>query len=414
SRAKAKKGGINMIQREIYMQQIRPFIDKNIVKILTGMRRAGKSIMLDLIKQELQEKGIEQTRILSINFESKMYDFTRSEDETYNFVKNFVQKNNSKTYIFFDEIQELPGFEKLVNSCLIDFDCDIYLTGSNANLLSSEFATYLAGRYVEFKIYPFSYGEVIDFYHQQGGDVDKNEVFNQYILKGGMPFIYEAQLDENSAMQYLQDIYDSIIVKDIATRNSIRDIDLLKRILQYFILNIGNTFSASNIIKYLKNEQRKISSETIYNYISYCKTACLLQTVARDDIIGKEILKFQEKIYLTDHGVRQALFGDNMAQINAVLENIVYVELLRRGYEVTIGKNGNKEVDFIAKKGKEKCYIQVSYLLASEETVEREFSVLESIDDNFPKYVVSMDEINRGRNGIENINIKKFLLMEKY
>lgn len=399
-----------MIKRELYMSRIRPFINKDIVKVLTGIRRSGKSVMLELIKDELRSQGISDRQFLSVNFESKDRDFINSLDSTYTYIKEFSSKINSKIYLFFDEIQELDGWETMINSCMIDFDADIYITGSNAKLLSGELATYLGGRYVEFKIYPFSFKEVMDIIPQK----NPTEAFQMYLTRGGMPFLYQFPIDEKSAMQYLSDIYDSIILKDIATRNKIRDIGLLKRIIQFFIANIGNTFSAANITKYLKSEMRSVSTETIYNYIDYCKTACFLHMVKREDVIGKKILQFQEKIFIADHGIREAIYGNNMRDINQTLENIVYMDLLRRGYTVTIGRNNSCEIDFVASLGKEKIYVQVTYLLATEETVEREFSVLETIPDNYPKYVVSMDEIDRGRNGIKHVNIRDFLLIEKY
>lgn len=399
-----------MINRELYMSRIRPFINQDIVKVLTGIRRSGKSVMLELIQDELSLQGIPDKQFLTVNFESKNNTFSNSLDDIYAYIKDFSSKISGKMYLFFDEIQELEGWETMVNSCLIDFDADIYITGSNAKLLSGELATYLGGRYVEFKIYPFSFKEVLDIIPEK----NPSEVFQTYLTKGGMPFLYQFPIDEKSAMQYLNDIYDSIILKDIATRNKIRDIELLKRIIRFFIANIGNTFSAANITKYLKSESRSVSTETIYNYIDYCKTACFLHMVPREDIIGKKVLKFQEKIYIADHGFREAVYGNNMRDINQTLENIVYMELLRRGYQVRIGKNNNKEIDFVASLGKQKLYVQVTYLLATEETVEREFAVLETIPDNYPKYVVSMDEIDRGRSGIKNVNIRDFLLMEHW
>lgn len=399
-----------MIKRELYMAKIRPFIDKPVVKVLTGIRRCGKSVMLELIQNELKGMGIRKSQMVSINFESKAVDYVKSSELTYEHIKELASKTDSKLYLFLDEIQELHDWETMINSCMIDFDVDIYITGSNANLLSGELATYLAGRYVEFSIYPFSFKEILDIMP----DTDKNSAFKTYLTRGGMPFLYQFPIDEQGAMQYLNDIYDSIILKDIATRNKIRDIELLKRIIQFFISNIGNTFSASNITKYLKSELRAVSTETIYNYIEYCKSACLLHLVSREDVIGKKLLQFQEKIYIADHGIREALYGSNMRDINQTLENIVYMELLRRDYNITVGKKNNSEIDFVAVKGKEKVYIQVSYLLASDETLEREFSVLENIPDNYPKYVVSMDDIDRGRNGIHHVNIKDFLLMDKF
>ena len=399
-----------MINRELYMSRIRPFINQDIVKVLTGIRRSGKSVMLELIQAELSSQGISEKQFLTLNFESKSNTFINSIDNIYTYIKDFSSKISGKMYLFFDEVQEIEGWEAMVNSCLIDFDADIYITGSNAKLLSGELATYLGGRYVEFKIYPFSFKEVLDIIPGR----NSTEVFQTYLTRGGMPFLYQFKIDEKSAMQYLNDIYDSIILKEIATRNKIRDIELLKRIIQFFIANIGNTFSAANITRYLKSEMRSVSTETIYNYIDYCKTACFLHMVPREDVIGKKLLQFQEKIYIADHGFREAVYGNNRRDINQTLENIVYMELLRRGYQVRIGKNNNNEIDFVASLEKGKIYVQVTYLLATEETVEREFSVLETIPDNYSKYVVSMDEIDRGRNGIKNVNIRDFLLMENY
>lgn len=399
-----------MIKREEYLKKIRPFMSKEIVKILTGIRRCGKSVMLELIKEDLVSQGIKKENLFSVNFETGAVSYVKSLEETYEVVKEFAAKRKEKIYLFFDEIQELPHWEKLINSIMIDFDADIYITGSNAKMLSGELATYLGGRYVEFKIYPFSFAEVL----QMLPDKPEAEVFQTYLTKGGMPFLYQFPFDEISSKQYLCDIYDSIVLKDIVQRNKIRDMEQFKRVLLYFIAEIGHTFSADNIMKYMKSEKRTVSSETLYNYIDYCKTACLIHMAAREDVIGKKLLKFQEKSYLTDHGIREAIYGNNMRDIQQILENIVYMELLRRGYDVYIGKVGQKEVDFVARSGADKCYVQVIYLLANEETVEREFSVLEQIPDNYPKYVVSMDEINRGRNGIKHMNIRKFLLMEHY
>lgn len=399
-----------MIFREQYMSKIRPFMNQPIIKVLTGIRRSGKSVMLELIQKELIQQGINEEFFISINLESKKNPFDITIERIYEYVRTQVTESNHKGYLFFDEIQELDGWETLINAIMIDFSVDIYITGSNAKLLSGELATYLAGRYVEVKIYPFSYKEILSFFPQKS----KQEVFQLYLSRGGMPFLYQFPMDDRSAMQYLNDIYDSIILKDIVTRNKVRDIELLKRMIQFFIANIGNTFSSSNISKYLKNELRSVSTETIYNYIDYCKAACFLHLVQREDLMGKKLLQFQEKIYIADHGIREAVFGNNMRDINQTLENIVYMELLGRGYDVHIGKNANNEVDFVALIGNLRVYIQVSYLLASDETVEREFSALESISDNYPKYVVTMDEIDRSRNGIKHMNIKDFLLMNQF
>lgn len=385
-------------------------MNQPIIKVLTGIRRSGKSVMLELIQEELSNQGINDKLFISINLESKKNPFAVTIDGIYEYVQKSATELKEKIYLFFDEIQELEGWETLINAIMIDFDADIYITGSNAKLLSGELATYLAGRYVEVKVYPFSFKEILGLFPQK----NSAEVFQLYLVRGGMPFLYQFPMDDRSAMQYLNDIYDSIILKDIATRNKVRDVELLKRMIQFFIANIGNTFSSSNISRYLKNELRSVSTETIYNYIEYCKAACFLHLVQREDLMGKKILQFQEKIYIADHGIREAVFGNNMRDINQTLENIVYMELLGRGYDVHIGKKANKEVDFVALMGNSRIYIQVSYLLASDETIEREFSILESIQDNYPKYVVTMDEIDRGRNGIKHMNIRYFLLMEQY
>lgn len=384
-------------------------MDKDVVKVLTGVRRCGKSVMLQLIQEEMLENGVGKEQMLQINFETKAVDYVKDVDASYQAIKEFAEGHSGKSYLFLDEIQELSGWEKMINSCMIDFDVDIYITGSNAYMLSGELATYLGGRYVEFKIYPFSFAEVMEIM----GDKTPAEVFPIYLVRGGMPFLYQFSMDEDGSMQYLEDVYSSIILKDIAQRNRVRDIEQLRRLLLYFISNIGNTFSAGSIMKYLKNEQRSISTETLYNYIDYCQTACLLHLVPREDIMGKRVLQFQEKMYIVDHGFREAIYGSNMRDIDQVLENIVYIELCRRGYRIFVGKADAMEVDFIAMKNTERIYVQVTYLLASEETMEREFGVLEKILDNYPKYVVSMDEIDRGRNGIKHLNIRNFLLSEE-
>jgi len=403
-----------MIQRELYLGKIRPFIDADVVKVFTGIRRCGKTVMLELVREELLQRGVPPSRMLSINFESNADPSANSWDSVYSQVKLLAGKAQGRLYLFLDEVQELEGWERLVNSCMIDFDIDIYITGSNAKMLSGELATYLGGRYVEIKIYPFSFKEVMDNYTQTKTPVDQVQAFARYLVLGGMPFLYSHALDEASAKQYLRDIFNSIILKDIAQRNKIRDIEQLERLILFFIANVGNTFSAASIVRYLKNEKRSLSTETIYNYISYCKEACLLHLLPREDLIGKKPLSFQEKIYLADHGFREALYGNNQRDINQTLENIVYMELLRNGYEVSVGRVGVAEVDFAAQRGGEKLYVQVAYLLADNEIVEREFSPLEAIPDNYPKYVLSMDEVDRSRNGIHHMNIRDFLLEQPW
>ena len=393
------------IERNEYMHQFRPFFHRDIIKVLSGIRRCGKSVMLHLIQDELELEGIPRSSMLSINFESMKDPFVANLKDSYAHIKAFATEHAEKVYLFFDEVQELEGWEKLVNSCMIDFPCDIYITGSNATLLSGELATYLGGRYVEFSIFPLSFKEVLPVLGSS-----KQEAFQTYLQRGGMPFLYQMAMSEESVAKYLEDIFDSIIIKDIARRENIRDIELLRRIILFLMANMGNTFSAQSIIAYLKSENRTLSMETLYNYIEYGKRAFLFHSIPRYDIEGKALLKFQEKIYLTDHGFREALLGSGSATINQTLENIVCQELLRRGFTVRVGKQNTREVDFVGMKQEKKIYVQVSYLLASPETAEREFSVLESIQDNHPKYVVSMDPILRNRSGIVHQHITDFLL----
>jgi hypothetical protein len=400
-----------MIERETYMQKIRPFINTPLIKVITGIRRCGKSVMMELIQKELLSKGTDREQIISLNFESKTDKRTGSIETVLESINERVSKIGGKRlYIFLDEIQELKNWEKLLNSFLIDIDIDIYITGSNAKLLSSELATYIAGRYVEIRLYPLSFKEVMHLLHENKTDISNNDAFLMYLKRGGFPFLYNYPFSDKDAYQYLSDIFDSIVLKDISQRNNIRDISQLRNLILYFASNIGNTFSASSLVKYLKNQKRSVSTETIYNYIEYCRSACLLHLVKRQDITGKALLSTQEKIYFSDHGIREALYGSNQRDINQVLENIVFMELLRRGFEVTVGKVKNAEVDFCAEKNKEKIYIQVTYLLASEETIIREFGAFSGIQDNYPKYVLSMDEVDLSRNGIIHKNIRSFLL----
>jgi hypothetical protein len=322
------------------------------------------------------------------------------------------QAAGSKVYLLFDEIQELEHWERVINACQIDFNCDIYLTGSNAYLLSSELSTYLSGRYIEIPVYPFSFREVWEYWVHKGTTSTKEQAFEQYLILGGMPFIHQNVLSQENARVYLEDVFESVLVKDIVARNKVRDIETLRRILVYCVANSGRTFSASSIVKYLKNEHLSVSLDTLYRYIEYFKASCLVLPVNRFDIKGKEVLRFQQKLYLCDHGFRHVVFSSNMRDIELVLENLVLLHLLQYGYKVFVGQLDGKEIDFVAQKGERLLYVQVCYLLAGEETREREFGNLEKIRDNFPKYVVSMDPIRQSRNGIEHYHIIDFLLSE--
>ena len=379
--------------------------------MITGIRRCGKSVMMGQLCDYILQNGVEKSQILFLNFESLTDERVKSFEAVTKSVKETAAgATGKKLYLFFDEIQELAGWEKLINSFLVDFDCDIYITGSNAKLLSGELATYLGGRYVEIKMYPFSFAESFAALKNNQPDLSKEDAFNFYLTAGGYPFIYNFNLPEREQKQYLDDIFNSIILKDITDRYKIRDVSLLKSLISFFVSNIGNTFSATSLIKYLKNQKRSISNETIYNYLEYCQEACLLHLVQRDNLNGKELLSTQQKIYITDHGLRQALFGSNQRDINQILENLVYIELLRRGFTVTVGKIDGKEIDFIAQRANEKLYFQVSYLLASDETVQREFGAYDSVRDNYPKYVLSLDKFDFSQNGIIHKNIIDWLL----
>lgn len=398
-----------MIQREYYMKQIRPFINTDLIKVLTGIRRSGKSVMLQLIQEELLSQQVRPDQMISLNFEDLANLPLCQPMALYQWIADKAAAIKGKIYIFLDEIQEVTNWERVINSLRVAFDVDIYLTGSNAKLLSGELSTYLAGRYVQFVIYPFSYQEFI-LANQLD---DTPQAFQKYLLFGGMPFLMNLHFQEGPSRQYLQDMYNSVILKDIVQRNNLRDVDLLERIIGYALSSIGHVFSASNITKYLKSEHRKVSNDTVLNYLNACTTAYLFYKIPRQDLLGKKLLSINEKYYVVDHGLREAVYGHNARDINQILENIVCLELLRRGYTVTIGKTGNFEVDFIAEKGNRKCYVQVTYLLASPETIEREFRVYKDIKDNYPKYVVSMDELDFSQDGIQHYNIRKFLRLPR-
>ena len=401
-----------MTKRELYIEKIKPFIDKDIIKVLTGIRRSGKSVMLKLIMEELKQNKIDEKQFININFENLINIELTTADKLHEYILKKASEIKKKCYIFLDEIQEVKDWEKCINSLRVneEYDFDIYITGSNAKLLSGELSTYLAGRYIEFVIYPFSFKEFLETLKSIQQDVSTREAFQKYVKFGGMPFLYNLAFEEEASLQYLKDIYSSIILKDITQRNKIRDTDLLERVISYLIMNVGNNFSATSISKFFKSENRKVSVETILNYIKAAEESFLIYKVSRDDLIGKKILNVNEKYYIADHGMREAILGSNQRDINQIFENIIYLELLRKGYNVRVGKVDNLEVDFVCTKRNEKIYVQVAYLLASPETIEREFTSLEKIDDNYPKYVISMDEFDMSRNGIIHINIIDFLM----
>ena len=402
-----------MIKREQYLKKIRQFMDKPVIKVITGMRRSGKSMILKLISKELEENGINKENIIFINFESLMFAELTNFKNLYSYIIDKSQNITGKIYILLDEIQEVDSWEKAINSLLVDLNCDIYITGSNANLLSSELATYIAGRYIEIKVFPLSFKEFIEFSKIQNPQkiYTTEEYFEQYLKFGGLPAIHNFSQDKTSIYQYLTDIYNSVLLKDVISRNNIRDIELLERVILFIFDNIGNTFSAKKISDFLKNQGRKLSTETVYNYLKALENAYIISKVQRYDIKGKSILETQEKFYLLDLGLKHSQLGYRANDIAGHLENIIYLELLRRKYNINSGKLRTKEMDFIGQRENEKLYIQVTYLLASDDTVEREFAPLKDIKDNYPKYVLSMDNLTKFNiNGIERKKIIDFLL----
>jgi predicted AAA+ superfamily ATPase len=394
------------------MKRIEPFIDTDLIKVLTGMRRCGKSVMLQLIGQELLRRGVHSEQILSLNFEDMDNRKLCTAEALHAWVAGQMENTAGRVYLFFDEIQEVSDWQICLNSLRVKYDCDIYITGSNAHLLSGELATYLGGRYAEFVICPFSFAEFTDLYKEAKGEADPAQVFRAYMAFGGMPFLLNLGLASEPSRQYLRDVYNSVVLKDIVRRHSIRDVDLLERIILYVLANVGHPFSATSISKYFKNEGRCAQPETILNYLNACAQAYLFYPVRRQDLIGKKILSVNEKYYVADHGLREAVYGKNTRDIELVLENIVFMELFRRGFHVTVGKLGAAEVDFVAERNGERVYIQVCYLLATQDTLDREFGLLAKIKDNYPKLVLSLDEFDMGREGIQHRNIRTFLKEE--
>ena len=394
-----------IIKREEYIDKIRPFMNKHIIKVLSGIRRSGKSTILKQLIHSLINDGIPEENIVWINFELSDYFQLNTIEKLEEFISNKLENVDGKVYLFFDEIQVVPQWEKLINSYFAKGNYDIYITGSNSKLLSGEFATYLSGRYVELNIYPFSFREYLK-YHKISDDFKTH--FYNYLDDGGMPSTFDYEGDNKRLI--IMDLYNSIVLKDIIQRNKIQNVDLLDRIMRFIMYNIGQTFSANKIYKRLKQDMVNLSVNTIYNYLKFFENACLIYQVKREDLQGKKILKYDEKYYLSDLGFRQSIIGNNQRDITRVIENIVFMELLRRGYEITIGKVGNLEVDFVCKKQSKPIYIQVSYLLASEETIEREFAPLKNINDNYPKYVITMDEVDMSHDGINHLNLVDFLM----
>ena len=397
-----------MIIRERYLSKIRPFYDQDLIKVIMGIRRCGKSVLLLQIIEELKEKGIPESQIIYINFENEDYSFIKNDIDLHNYIKKKIV-NKEKYYSFFDEIQNVKDWEKAINSFKSSKNVSVFITGSNSDLLSGELATHLAGRYVSFKLYPLTFGEVCVLKNLKER-TEIEDAFDDYITWGGMPQRFMLT-DEMQTRTYLSDIYDSIVVKDIITRFGIKDIDLFNRIVEYIVTTPSQNFSAESLSNYFANkDDREVSKITLYNYLEYMAKAMLINKVDRYDIRGKRILNGKYKYYLTDLGLGQVKNIGKRPQLGAYLENIVYNELISRGYDVKIGNLEKAEIDFIATRFKEKIYIQVAYILADDTVIDREFGAYKGIEDNYPKYVLTMDKHDFSQEGIIHKNVIDWLL----
>lgn len=398
-----------MIIRKEYLKKLFTYMDAPIIKILAGIRRCGKSTILEMLHKELISKGIDESNIICKRYTSFEIDDCYTAKDMYNDIKKEMI-NDNKYYLLLDEVQEIDGWEKAINSLLEDTNADIYVTGSNSKLMSSEISTYLTGRYVLIPVYPLSFKEYLDF--KSSSTKSKKDLLNEYIKFGGFPIVALGNYDEQSAYQIVEGIYNSVITSDITKRHNIVNFDLFNRVVKFIIENVGKTFSANSIVKFLKGEGRALSVESIYNYLEWLEKAFVIYRCRRYDLQGKSVLKTQEKFYLADQSLKYCIMGFNPKSIASMLENIVYFELKRRGYEVYIGKLGTKEIDFVAMKRDERIYVQVCRTLP--ENSDREIGNLLTIKDQYPKYVVTLDELSTGNvNGVKIIHLFDFLLKEE-
>lgn len=403
-----------MIERASYIKKIMAYTDTPFIKILTGVRRCGKSTILKMIMEKLQsDRGIAKEQIVNYHFDSMEYDDMNAK-QMYEEIKSKLC-HGKKTYIFLDEVQDVEGWEKVVNSLASDYDVDIYITGSNSRMMSSEISTYLTGRYVTFRIYTLSFEEYLMFKERYTSVKSNREELAMYIKKGGFPATHLQEYGDDEIYTIVKDIYRSTIFSDIVRRNQIRKVDQLERIIKYAFDNVGNTFSAKSISDYLKSQKRSLDNETVYAYLEKLEKAYLLHRCPRYDLKGKEILKTQEKYYLADTSLRYSVLGYKRDTVASSLENIVYLELCRRGYNVYIGKIGSYEIDFVAVRQNEKIYVQVTQQIDSEKTERREYDRLLGIQDNYPKYVLRTDEFAEGNyEGIKEMHVADFLLNKEY
>ena len=397
-----------MIKREMYLKKIRDSYDSELIKIIVGVRRSGKSVLMMQIIDELKEKGINEDHIIYINFEDYDYtDYTKPK-EFNKYIKDKI-KDNDKYYLLFDEIQNVEDFEKVINSFRVTMNVIIFITGSNSKVLSGDLSTHLAGRYINIKMMPFTFSEYLELQNSQGIIKDKDEAFLEYVEWGGMPQIYNSTSIQERKM-YLRDLYNTVILKDIVERNNIKDVNLLNRVIQFMMENIGGVISANSITKFLKNDNVITSVDTVLNYIEYINNSMIASKTSRYNIRGKSVMTLLEKYYVVDLGLLQLKSSPIEKKVGGRLENIVYNELIARGYDVYIGKTDNGEIDFVVDDFGDRFYIQVADYLSSDEVVEREFGAYKNVADNFPKYVITMDKINYSRDGIIHKNIIDWLL----
>ena len=398
-----------MLKRELYLKRIRDFYDSDLIKILVGIRRCGKSVILEQIIEELKNKGINEDHIIYVNFEFIEFEELTDYKKLNNYIKEKI-KDSSMYYIFFDEIQNVENFEKVVNSLRASQKVSIFITGSNSRLLSEELSTILSGRYVSFRINPLSYKEILQL---KCLEKSTDEAFQDFMKWGSLPNRFQFQ-NEEAIKNYLYGVFDSIILRDVVERLKIRDTSLFNLILQYIIDTIGREFSAENIINFLKNEGREVSTLTIYSYIEALCKALLIRKVYRYDVHGKAVLKTLNKYYVTDLGIAQIKNNKTEIDKSYAIENIVYNELIIKGYDVFTGKTKKGEIDFVATKPNKKIYIQVAFSIPNEETKKREFGAYDNINDNYPKYVISLDKITYEYNGIKHVNLIDFLLDDEF
>ena len=401
-----------MKPRDLYMNKLIQWIDKDVIKIISGVRRSGKSNLLMLLFKELKSRGVDESRIKYINFELIEFDHLRDYMSLNKYVMDIVKNEGRRIYLLIDEVQNCSSWERVAASLLASVDCDIYLTGSNAGLLSGELATYLAGRYVEINVYPLSFKEYLQFYDVDiTKPFDKELKFYKYLKYGGFPGLHMLPDNDEVKRQYLGGIADSVVLKDVIQRNQIREPELLDRVLLYIMDNVGQIFSAKNIVDYLKSIGSKVSVDSVYSYISALENAMVIHAAKRYDVKGKKVMSRMEKYFICDTGLRYTKIGYRDDDVSQLLENVIYMHLKAGGYDVHVGKEGEREIDFIAEKNNNRIYIQVSYLLATDEVVEREYKPLQMIKDSYPKWVLSMDKLPIGqRDGIRWMNLIDFLL----